>query len=165
LIPTWLALAGLFLVSLLDMQTGPKGRALIKEYEGVKLHAYYCPAGKLTIGVGSTGPHVKVGMTITAQEADDLFTKDLGRFEKAVNRMVHVPLSQEQFDALVSFSFNLGEANLEKSTLLKMLNEKNYSGAANQFKQWNRSRGKILPGLVRRRAAEAALFSSTIERT
>src|SRR5205823_1138361 len=111
--------------------------------------------------VGSTGPHVKVGMTITAEQAEDLFTKDLGRFEKAVNRMVHVPLSQEQFDALISFAFNLGEANLEKSTLLKMLNAGNYGGAANEFKHWTRSRGKILPGLVRRRAAEAALFSAT----
>lgn len=142
------------------MHTGPKGRELIKSFEAVKLHAYYCPAGKLTIGVGSTGPHVKVGMTITAEQAEDLFTKDLGRFEDRVNRLVHVPLSQEQFDALVSFDFNTGK--LHESTLLKRLNDKNYEGAAKEFLKWTRSRGRVLPGLVRRRAAEAALFSSTL---
>jgi lysozyme len=161
LIPTWLALAGLFLVSLLDMQTGPKGRALIKEYEGVKLHAYYCPAGKLTIGVGSTGPHVKVGMTITAARGGRPVHQGLW----AVREGCEPPGSCASEPRTVRRSHfvlvQFGRSQPRKITLLKMLNAGNYGGAANEFKQWTRSRGKILPGLVRRRAAEAALFSST----
>lgn len=138
--------------------TSLNGRNLIREFEGEKLTSYRCSAGVLTIGVGSTGPHVKPGMTITKAESDALFKKDLVRFEKAVNEAVKVPLTQNAFDSLVAFSFNVGISAFRSSTLLKKLNAGDYEGAADQFGRWTRAGGKVLAGLVRRRAAEAALF-------
>ena len=140
------------------MKTGEKGLELIKRFEGLKLSAYYCPGGILTIGYGHTGKDVFQGQRITVQQAEDLLRKDVERFEKAVERLVTVELSQEQFDALVSFTYNLGEGSLQKSTLLKVLNRGEYSKAAGQFDQWNKSGGKVLAGLVARREAEEQLF-------
>ncbi|MCJ2030709.1 lysozyme [Methylobacterium sp. J-043] len=97
-------------------------------------------------------------MRITQAEADDILARDLVRFEDAVARLVRVPVTQNQFDALVSFAFNLGEGNLGSSTLLKKLNAGDYDGAADQFARWNKAKGKVLTGLTRRRAAEADLF-------
>lgn len=140
------------------MKTSSTGRALIRNAEGDKLTAYYCPAGVLTIGVGHTGPDVKPGMRITQAESDALLSADLAKFEKAVMRAVTVPLTQNQFDALVSFTYNLGEGNLRSSTLLKRVNASDFRGAAAEFAKWNKSNGKGLGGLATRRAAEAALF-------
>lgn len=141
------------------MKTSLKGIALIKEYEGLRLGAYLCSAGVLTIGYGHTGG-VKEGDLITEQKAEQLLQDDLKKFENGVLRLVRVPLTQNQFDALVSFAFNLGVGNLGKSTLLKMLNDRDYKGAAGQFIRWNKAAGKELAGLTRRRLAESALFLS-----
>jgi lysozyme len=141
------------------MKTSPKGIALIKDFEGLRLGAYYCSAGVLTIGYGHTGG-VKEGDLITEQKAEQLLQDDLKKFENGVLRLVRVPLNQNQFDALVSFAFNLGVGNLGKSTLLKMLNDRDYKGAAGQFVRWNKAGGKELAGLTRRRLAESAMFLS-----
>lgn len=142
------------------MKISLNGLNLIKEFEGLELKAYKDSVGVVTIGYGSTGPHVSMGMTITKEQAEQLLKKDLERFEKGVPTLVKVPLNQNQFDALVSFSFNLGLGNLKSSTLLKKLNAKDYQGAANEILRWNRAGGKVLNGLTRRRIAERDLFLS-----
>lgn len=141
------------------MHTSQKGIDLIKDFEGFVSDAYLCPAGVWTIGYGHTGD-VEKGMSITQHQAEAVLTVDLERFERAVNRLVDVHLTQGQFDALVSFTFNLGEGNLAKSTLLRKLNEGDYAGAAEEFPKWKRAGGRVLPGLVKRRAAEQRLFLS-----
>lgn len=144
------------------MKTSPAGIALIQQFEGRRLEAYKCPAGIWTIGYGHTSaagaPEVKPGMTITKQEANDILVRDLVKYENAVDRLVKVPLTQNQFDALVSFTFNVGEGALAKSTLLKKLNAGNYDAVPAELMKWTRGGGKELPGLVRRRRAEAALW-------
>ena len=142
------------------MKISQKGVDLIKSFEGLELKAYKDSVGVLTIGWGSTGSHVTVGMTITKEQAEKLLKKDLERFEKGVSDLVKVPLNQNQFDALVSFSFNLGLGSLKSSTLLKKLNSSDYSGAANEILRWNRAGNKVLAGLTRRRLAEKELFLS-----
>lgn len=141
------------------MKTASSGLTLIKNFEGLRLTAYLCPAQVWTIGFGSTGAHVKPGMTITKEQAEDLLLKDLVRFENAVHRLVKVPLTQNQFDALVSFTFNVGIGSLQKSTLLRLLNEGKYDQVGPQLMRWNKAGGKELPGLTRRRRAEADLFN------
>lgn len=140
------------------MRTSAAGRRLIKEHEGEKLTAYVCPAGVLTIGVGHTGKDVKPGMTITAEESDKLLQSDLQSAEQAVIRMVKVAITQNQFDALVSFVFNVGAGAFRSSTMLRLLNDRDYFGTADEFPRWNKGGGKVLPGLTKRRAAERALF-------
>ena len=141
------------------MQISKAGLDLIKQFEGLYLQAYRCPAGVPTIGYGHTAG-VAMGQTITQQQADDYLRRDVRMFERAVERLVKVPLTQGQFDALVSFAFNLGEGALAQSTLLRLLNAGDYAGAAAQFDRWNKAGGRVLPGLVRRRAAERALFEA-----
>jgi lysozyme len=141
-------------------QIGKAGLDLVKSFEGLKLRAYLCPAKVWTIGYGSTGPHVTPGKVITEAQANDLLQDDLDRFEKAVTRLVTVPLTQNQYDALVSFAFNVGISALERSTLLKRVNAKLFDQARAEFAKWNRAGGRPLAGLTRRRAAEAALFGS-----
>ena len=141
-------------------QIGKAGLDLIKDFEGWRDTAYLCPANVLTIGYGSTGPHVKAGMKISKERGEELLKDDLDRFEKAVTRLVTVPLHQNQYDALVSFAFNVGISALERSTLLKRVNAKLFDQAAAEFAKWNRAGGRVLAGLTRRRAAEAALFKS-----
>ena len=141
------------------MKISRDGLALIKQYEGCRLEAYRCAAGVLTIGYGSTGSHVKEGMKITQPEADQLLSLDLVRFERAVISLANKP-SQPQFDALVSFAFNLGEGALRSSTLLKLHNQGLYIDAANQFTRWNKAAGRVLLGLTRRREAEKKLYLS-----
>lgn len=144
------------------MKTSSSGRALIRKAEGDKLTPYKCPAGIWTVGVGHTGPDVKPGVSITQAQSDALLVADLAKFEAAVGRNVKVPLTQNQFDALVSLTYNIGEGNLKSSTLLKLLNGGHYDEAAAQFAKWDKARVagvlKALPGLTTRRAAEAALF-------
>lgn len=136
---------------------GPKGLALIKASEGLRLKAYLCPAGVPTVGYGSTGPHVHMGMTITNAEADALLRKDLERFEIGVSEMAG-EMTPGQYSALVSFAFNLGLGALEDSTLLKMHKAGDFVGAAAQFGRWNKAGGKVLKGLSLRREQEAALY-------
>ena len=147
------------------MKVSAAGRKAIAAHEGVRLVAYPDPATKgepFTIGCGHTSaagpPKVYKGMTITAQECDEILSRDLATFERAVLNAVKVPLNQNQFDALVSFTFNVGAGNLQKSTLLRKLNAKDYKGAADQFTVWNKAAGKVMNGLVKRRADERALF-------
>lgn len=138
---------------------------LIKEFEGFSSEPYTCPAGVDTIGYGSTryadGSTVKLGdKSITKDEAVELMKATLGEYEDAVNKYVIAPLTQNQFDALVSFAYNVGAGNLKSSTLLKKLNRQDYVGAAEEFIRWNRGGGKVLAGLTRRRMAERTLFNS-----
>lgn len=144
------------------MKTSANGIAHIKEFEGFRGKRYLCPANKPTIGYG----HVIVdseratlwGADLTEEQATKLLMKDLVRFEDAVLAMVAVPLTQGQFDALVSFAYNLGEAKLRSSTLLKLLNAGDYDGARKQINRWVYSNGKKLDGLIRRRASETEMF-------
>ena len=147
------------------MKTSQRGLDLIKEFEGLYLQAYRCPAGVLTIGYGHTSvagePKVVAGMKITKQEAEDILRRDLAAVEADVGRLVKVPLTQNQFDALVSFQFNTG--GLGRSSALKRLNAGNYADVPAALLLWNKAAGKVLAGLTRRRKAEAALFASKIK--
>lgn len=130
---------------------------MIRQFEGLRLRAYKCPAGIPTIGYGHTAG-VKMGQEISKDRAEELLREDVARFEGHVDRLVTVPLTQGQFDALVAWTYNLGPGALEKSTMLRRLNAGDYAGAAAELERWNRAGGKVLAGLVRRRAAERALF-------
>lgn len=140
------------------MKTSAAGRSFVCSFETCKLKGYLCPAGVPTRGFGHTGPEVVLGQVITQAQADADLEKDLERFERAVLHMVKVPLTQSQFDAVVSFAFNCGEGNLASSTLLRLLNAGDYAGAASQFVRWNRSKGVVLDGLTKRRLAERDIF-------
>ncbi|MGL4999535.1 MAG: lysozyme [Cetobacterium sp.] len=139
------------------MRTSSVGINLIKKFEGLKLKAYICEGGKKTVGYGTTSG-VTEGMIITEEKAEDLLKKDLVRFETAVKTVVRVKLNQNQFDSLVSFSYNVGTGALQSSTLLKKLNQGDYKGASEEFQKWNRAGGKVLNGLIKRREAEKELF-------
>jgi lysozyme len=138
------------------MIIGTNGLNLIKHFEGLRLRAYQCSAHVWTIGYGHTAD-VGENDVITEEEALYFLHQDLAESERAVNQYVHVPLTQNQCDALVSFVFNLGAGNFLTSTLLKKLNSGD-DGAAQEFGRWIHAGGKALPGLVRRREAERALF-------
>ena len=146
------------------MITSKAGIELIKLYEGCRLTAYKCPAGVWTIGIGHTGTvngvKISAGMKITEAKAEELLRSDLQRFESAVNALIlpYCPLNPYQFDALVSICFNIGITAFSRSTLVKLLTQKRYAEAAEQFLRWNKGGGKVLPGLVKRRNAERALF-------
>jgi len=138
------------------------GLRLIKNFEGLRLRAYRCPAGVWTIGYGHTGAEVKPGMVITETEAEALLRADIAVFENCVSAAVKVPISQPQFDALVSLAFNIGCGALRRSTLLRRLNAGDYRGAAREFDKWIRAKGVVLAGLVSRRRDERNLFESGI---
>ncbi|WP_251854197.1 lysozyme [Enterobacter asburiae] len=146
------------------MQTSDKGIALIKQFEGSKLTAYQDSVGVWTIGYGWTQPvdgkQIRAGMTIKQETAERLLKTGLVSYERDVSRLVKVGLTQGQFDALVSFTYNLGARSLSTSTLLRKLNAGDYAGAADEFLRWNKAGGKVLNGLTRRREAERALFLS-----
>ncbi|WP_231746330.1 lysozyme [Sphingobium baderi] len=135
--------------------------ALIKQYEGCKLKAYKCPAGIWTIGYGRT-TNVKSGDTCSQTQADAWLIEEYDAFERQVLALVKVPLAANQLGALVSFTYNLGAQSLKESSLRRLLNEGDYEGAVVQFARWNKAGGKVLNGLVNRRAAETALFRSGI---
>lgn len=139
-------------------QSSRAGLGLVKTFEGCKLSAYLCPANVPTIGYGRTRG-VKLGQTITQAQADAWLEEEYDEFEAGVRKLVKVPLTANQLGALTSFAYNLGLGNLKASTLLKLLNARDYDGAAAQFARWNKAAGRVLAGLTKRRAAEAALFS------
>lgn len=143
------------------LKTSSKVKNLIKDFEGLRLEAYQCTSGKWTIGYGHT-KGVKKGDTISKFIAEDLFETDILEFEKAVNHLVTVPLNQNQFDALVSFCFNIGygDKGFGGSTMRKLLNDGDYMGAAEQFLRWVHSGGGVSAGLKRRREQERQLFLS-----
>ncbi|WP_459661291.1 lysozyme [Acinetobacter calcoaceticus] len=142
--------------------TSDVGVNLISGFEDTRLKAYDDGVGIWTIGIGTTiypnGVKVKQGDTCTLDQAKTYFKHDLGKFEKTVNDYVKVPLTQNQFDALVSLTYNIGSGAFNNSTLLKRLNKSDYQGAADQFLVWNKAGGKVVKGLVRRREAERSLF-------
>jgi len=140
------------------MKTSQKGIDLIKHFEGCELNAYKCPAGVWTIGYGHI-KGVQEGDVITEQQADEMLVEELNEYENYINTLVTVPLNQNQYDALVSWVYNLGSSNLNSSTLLKVLNSGDYAGVPEQIMRWNKAGGKVLEGLTRRRQAEADLFS------
>lgn len=142
-----------------NYKTSPEGLQILKHFEGKRLTAYQDSVGVWTIGYGTTSG-VKRGMVITESQAEDLLEKDLAKFEAGVRKLVTVPLSQNQFDALVVFAYNVGLGNLGNSTLLKLLNNRQYSLVPAQFLRWNRAGGQILNGLTKRRKSEAILFST-----
>ena len=142
------------------MRIGPKGIALVKEFEGLRLEAYMpTPDDVPTLGYGHT-KGVKMGDTCTEAEADAFLRQDVEWAEECVDNQVKVPLQQEEFDALVSLVFNIGCGNFAGSTLLRKLNDSDYDGCSDEFKRWSKQKGKVLNGLVRRRFAEAKLFNT-----
>lgn len=138
---------------------------LIKMYEGCKLDSYLCPAGIPSIGYGNTfyadGKPVKLGEHITQEQADKLLPKIVEKFAIEVNDKIRVNITQGQFDALVSFAYNVGIGNFNNSTLVRLLNKgADKIQVAGEFAKWNKSKGVVLNGLTKRRAAEAQLFLS-----
>ena len=149
------------------MKTGDKGLTLIKDYEKLKLEAYTATEQERLDGIWTIGwghiRGVEEGDTCTEAEADQFLRDDLAEAERAVNMNVGVSLNQNQFDALVSLVFNIGQGNFTNSTLLRKLNGGNYAGAAMEFDRWNRQKGLVLNGLTKRRARERALFSEPMK--
>ena len=141
------------------MNLSPAGLDLIKTFEGLRTRAYLCPAGVWTIGYGSTGRHVAEGLVVTAEQAEEMLRGDLLRFEEAVRHHA-LPASQGQYDALVSLVFNIGITAFARSTLLRRHRAGDHQGAAVEFGRWDKVRGRALPGLARRRAAERRLYLS-----
>lgn len=143
--------------------TSDNGIKLITEFEGEILKVYLDPVGLPTFGVGhlvkpDERAEFPVGKKITRATSREYLKADLARFETCVNSQVNVPITQNQFDALVSFAFNVGEKNFKRSSVLRNLNNRQFAKAADSLLAWNRSKGRVLPGLVRRRKAERALF-------
>ena len=145
------------------MKTGEAGLEIIKMFEGFRSEPYLCPAGVATIGFGSTrgidGNRVTLGHSaINRDEAEEMLAHDLQNVEKSVGRLIRVALTQNQFDAIVSFTYNLGSGRLQSSTLRSKLNREDYEGAADEFPKWVKAGGKRLSGLVKRRFVERKLF-------
>ena len=136
------------------------GIALTKGFEGLRLTAYRDCAGVLTIGYGHTGADVVEGLVIDEARAEELLRNDLREAVDCVNRGVTATIAQNQFDALVDFCFNVGCGAFLNSTLLRKVNAADFAGAAAQFALWVHAGGEVVPGLVRRRKAEAALFQA-----
>lgn len=134
---------------------------MIKAHESCRLTAYRCPAGVLTIGWGHTGTDVKPGMVITQAQADRLLVADLATAEAGVNNAVKSLINQHQFDALVSFTFNVGVHAFTGSTLLKLVNANPRDvRIAQEFARWNKAGGRVLAGLTARRLSESKLYYS-----
>lgn len=141
------------------MKTSPKGIALIKEFEGLRLKAYQCPGGVWTIGYGHTAG-VKPGIVISEAQAEEYLKADLIAFERYLNGL-GLALNQNQFDALVSFIYNVGTGNFSNSTLLRKVRANPQENSImDEFLRWVYSKGRVLPGLQRRRLAEMKLYFS-----
>ena len=142
------------------MKIDKYGEKLIKNFESCKLTAYKADKSEkyYTIGWGHYGGDVKKGMKITKATADKLFRNDIKYFESCVNSSVKVKITQSMFNALVSFTYNVGYGNFKKSTLLKYVNKKQFRKASKEFKKWNKCGGKVLKGLVKRRELEKIEF-------
>ncbi len=150
------------------MVINERGLALIKEFEGYRSTPYRDPAGIWTIGYGST--YDKEGRRLTGEhspvsrdEATVLLKIGVGSAERSVSRLITAPLNENQFSALVSFTYNVGGGSLQRSTMRMLLNRLEYDNAADEFSKWRKVGGRVLPGLVRRRAAEQAFFLSRPE--
>lgn len=144
--------------SALNLRPSDRCRKLVKQFEGLRLQSYIDAAGHRTIGYGrllNPGPVI----AISKDQAERYLDADLARIAAGVREAVTVPLAQYEFDALVSFAYNVGVGNLKKSTLLKLLNEGRYDRVPGQFPRWNKAGGRVLKGLVERRRIERAIFS------
>ena len=139
------------------MKVSGEGVALIKKFEGCETTAYQCSAKVWTLGYGHTRG-VSKGDTCTKDEAEKILIEDLEEFENYVNDLVDIPLTDNQFDALVAWTFNLGPTNLKSSTLLTKLNEQDLDDVPHQIRRWNKAGGQVVNGLIRRREAEALLW-------
>jgi lysozyme len=139
------------------MEYSLDGLHLTESFEGCRLDAYLDSVGVPTIGYGHTHG-VTLGMTCTQDQAEQWLQQDIQVAAEAVNRMVTVTLTQQEFDALVDFTFNLGTGSLQKSTLLRLLNAGDYKGAATEFDKWDKAGGKVMAGLLRRRQSEEQMF-------
>ena len=151
------------------MNLSDEGYRLLRSFEGYHTRlkdgscaAYLCPAGVATIGFGCT-EGIKLGMVWTAEEAEAALRREIAKFEAAVSRLVTVSINQNEFDAMVSLSYNIGAAAFGRSTVLKRLNKGDRAGAGKAFELWDKGGGRVLPGLVSRRKREAALFLKPIE--
>ena len=146
------------------MKVSSKGLELIKEFEGFSSVAYLCSAKKATIGYGNTfwedGTPVKIGDQISKERAETLLKHVVDNFSVAVEVDIKIEVTQNQFDALVSLAYNIGLGAFKNSTLLRQLNRGNFVGASQEFLRWDKSNGKPLPGLTRRREREKLLFDS-----
>lgn len=144
------------------MKMSAAGLDTVKEFEGLRLKAYKCPANVWTIGYGHTSsagsPIVTSDLEITREAAEEILKKDMGQYEDGVSKYVKVGLTQGQFDALVDFAYNAGVGALAKSTLLKKVNAGKFDEVPAEFMKWTKGGGKELPGLVRRRRAEVKLW-------
>ena len=143
------------------MKISEEGKALIKKFEGCKLDSYRCSANVATIGYGHT-KDVSDGDTCTQEEADQMLAEDLEEFEGYVDKLVTVDLEQNQFDALVAWTFNLGPTNLKSSTMLRVLNEGKHENVPSEMRRWNKAGGEPLEGLIRRREAEGLLWENKL---
>jgi lysozyme len=142
------------------MQLGMRGTALIESFEQLRLTAYPGQEGKPTIGWGHTGPEVRLGMTCTREQADAWFVQDTHTAVVGVQRTITATLTQNQFDALVAFTFNVGTGAESHATIVRLVNAGNMDAAALEFAKWNHVNGVVSDGLTRRRAAEHDLFVS-----
>jgi lysozyme len=140
------------------MIPSPAAVALVQRFEGLRLEPYCCSGGRWTIGYGHTSGITPLTPAITPEAARNLLADDLAGVALAVENLLTVPVTQGQFDALVSFAFNCGSGALARSTLLRLLNQGDATGAAQQFSRWDKAKGMPLEGLARRRAAERAMF-------
>ena len=141
------------------MKISERGLALIKEFEGLRLKAYLDSVGVPTIGYGHTSG-VQMGDTCSPEQAEQWLKEDCTDAEDCVNFEVSFALTQNEFDALVSFVFNLGCGNFRKSTLRRKLLDGDHDGAALEFRRWDKAGGQVLDGLIRRRYAESKLFGT-----
>lgn len=146
------------------MNISKKGLDLIKEFEGLRLKAYKALETEkhYTIGYGHYGSDVKKDSKVTKTQAEELLKSDVGRFVAGVEKALKVKVNQNQFDALVSFAYNVGLDAFGKSTLLKELNAKDFKGASREFDRWNKSGGKVIQGLINRRNKEQSLFDTPV---
>jgi lysozyme len=146
------------------MQMTEEGLALIRQFEGFRSQAYRDAVGVWTIGFGHTAmagpPEVKPGMTVSRREGEAMLKRDVARFADGVRGRLTVQLSPQQFSALVSFAYNVGLGNFARSSVLKAANARDLNAVPRRLALWNKAGGRVLPGLVRRRAAEGALFAS-----
>ena len=146
------------------MKMSADGLALVKEFEGLRLKAYKCPALVWTIGYGHTSaagaPIVSADMVISKENAEEILQRDMGQYEDGVRKLVTVGITQGQFDALVDFAYNAGVGALQKSTLLKKVNAEKFDEVPAEFMKWTKAGGRVLPGLVKRRQDERQLYLS-----
>lgn len=151
------------------MNLSDEGIRLIKSFEGYhralpdgRCVAYRCPAGVWTLGWGCT-EGIREGMVWTESDAEEALRRELSQFEAGVNRLVTADINQNQYDALVSFAYNVGLGGLQRSTVLKRVNSRDFSKVPAALAMWNKGGGKVLPGLVARRQREGALFMKPME--